>query len=113
MRTPVLSFLLLFLLLLLSITSFSSDPEAAGGQRHHKLHAWRHPQGRRQLCRCEDVFQKIHERRKLQVAKSPASHCPCVRPKHKWKKPGHQKHWRQSCFQFLKQCQLQSILLPL
>ncbi|XP_036599050.1 C-X-C motif chemokine 17 [Trichosurus vulpecula] len=111
MRAPVFS----LLLLLLSIAFFSPNPEAAEGQRDHKLPAERHPRGRRQECRCEDIFQNTHGGKRVRVAKPPARQCPCARLKYKRKKPGlgHQKHWRQSCLRFLKQCQLQKINVPL
>ncbi|XP_043847275.1 C-X-C motif chemokine 17 [Dromiciops gliroides] len=116
MRSPLLSLLFLLLLLLpLSIASFSPNPELVEGQRDRKVPAERHRRGRKQECRCEDVFQNTHGGKRVRVAKPPSSHCPCDHLKYKRKNLGlgHQKHRRQSCLRFLKQCQLRDMVLPL
>ncbi|XP_044526844.1 C-X-C motif chemokine 17 [Gracilinanus agilis] len=116
MRTLVFSLLMLLLLLLpLTIVSSSPDPEAAEGQKERNLPAKRHHRGRRQECRCEDVFQNSPGGKRLRVPKQPTRQCPCDHLKHKQKKSGsgHQRHARQRCFRFLKQCQQRHILLPL
>ncbi|XP_074075464.1 C-X-C motif chemokine 17 isoform X1 [Macrotis lagotis] len=113
MRAPIFSLLLLLLPPLSKASFHSSNPVATEVQKDSKLPAERFPRSTKQDCPCEDAFQIIHGGKRAWVAKSPASKCPCDHLKYKRRKTRHQKHQRQSCLRFLKQCQLRDITLPL
>uniref|UniRef100_A0A9L0RUS8 C-X-C motif chemokine 17 n=1 Tax=Equus caballus TaxID=9796 RepID=A0A9L0RUS8_HORSE len=72
-----------------------------------------------QECECKDWFLRAPKRKPMTVPGLPQKRCPCDHFKGNVKKTRHRGHHREpnkhsrACQQFLKQCQLASLALPL
>ncbi|XP_013002301.1 C-X-C motif chemokine 17 [Cavia porcellus] len=115
-----ISFLLLLLPLMLT-SMVSSSPKSgvarAHGEQRQASRRWLQ-EGSRE-CECKDWFQRALRRKPMTVPALPKKQCPCDHLKVNMKKSRHHKHQRKpnkhsrACQEFLKQCQLASIALPL
>ncbi|XP_004694221.1 PREDICTED: VEGF coregulated chemokine 1 [Condylura cristata] len=117
MRVLIASFLLLLPLMLMSVVSGSPNSGVARGHRGQSQASGRRLQEGGQECECKDLFLRVPKRKLITVPG--LKQCPCDHFKSNVKKTRHQSQHRKpnkhsrACQQFLKQCQLASLSLPL
>ncbi|KAM6153243.1 C-X-C motif chemokine 17 [Erethizon dorsatum] len=119
MKVKICCLLLLLPLMLMSTVSSSPNPGVARGLRDQRQASRRWLQEGGQECECKDWFLRALRRKLTTVHGLPKKQCPCDHLKVNVKKIRHHRHHRKpkkhsrACQEFLKQCQLASISLPL
>ncbi|XP_005412411.1 PREDICTED: VEGF coregulated chemokine 1 [Chinchilla lanigera] len=119
MKVTIAFLLLLLPLTLMSTASSSPNSGVARGRRDQRQAPRSRLREGGQECECKDWFLRALRRKLMAVSRLPKKQCPCDRVKVNVKKSRHQRHHRKpskhsrACQEFLKQCQLASIALPL
>ncbi|KAM9224429.1 C-X-C motif chemokine 17 [Dugong dugon] len=121
MKVLISSLLLLLPLTLMSVVSSSPNSGVARGHKDQRQASRRWLQEGGQECECKDWLLRVPKRKSmaLTVPGSPRKQCPCDHFKGNVKKTRHQRHHRKptkhsrACQQFLQQCQLARIALPI
>ncbi|XP_023560285.1 C-X-C motif chemokine 17 isoform X1 [Octodon degus] len=115
-----ISFLLLLLpLMLMSSVSSSPTSGVARGRWDQRQAPRRWLSEGSQECECKDPFLGVLRRNLMTEPQLPKKQCPCDHVKVNVKKTRHHRRHRKpnrrsrACQEFLKQCQLASIALPL